>query len=141
MVGARHHSQNPREDSLSRCNHASRNKKCWRNRHDRSLIYVDGGATRTPSSISYYGCEMVDYQIDHSGTSPTTVYGGVYAGVYHTPLGRFSKLDCSTAKRVAIPNDTSSESSRRDVCIADLFGIDPIPTVEISTTENRPREL
>ena len=46
----------------------------------------------------------------------------VYDGVHHTPLGRFSKLDCSTTKRVPIPNDTSSESSRRDVSNADLFG-------------------
>ena len=31
----------------------------------------------------------------------------VYAGVNHTqtPLGRFSKLDCSTTKRAPIPND------------------------------------
>ena len=36
-------------------------------------------------------------------------------GVYHTPLGRFSKFDCSTTKKVPIPKDTSSESSRRDV--------------------------
>ena len=39
----------------------------------------------------------------------------VYDFVYQPPLGRFSKLDCSTAKRVPIPNGTSSESSRRDV--------------------------
>ena len=31
------------------------------------------------------------------------------------PLRWFSKLDCSTAKRAPIPNDTCSESSRRDV--------------------------
>ena len=31
-----------------------------------------------------------------------------------TRLGRFSKLDCSTNKRVPVPNDMSSESSRRD---------------------------
>ena len=46
----------------------------------------------------------------------------VYDGVHHTPLGRFSKLDCSTIKIVSIPNDTFSESSRRDVSGADLFG-------------------
>ena len=33
-----------------------------------------------------------------------------YDGAYHTPLGRFSKLDCSTIKRVPIPNDTSLEA-------------------------------
>ena len=38
-----------------------------------------------------------------------------------------------------IVNDTSSESSWRDVAKADLFGIDTIPTaVEISTMENIP---
>ena len=37
-------------------------------------------------------------------------------------LVRFSKLDCSTTKRVLILNDMSSESSRRDVSSADLFG-------------------
>ena len=63
-----------------------------------------------------------------------------YGGVYHTPcLGRFSKLDCSTIKTVPIPNETSSESSRRDVSNAQLGGTGTIPTVEISTMENRPR--
>ena len=40
---------------------------------------------------------------------------------------------------VPIPNDTSSESSRRDVPNADLFATGTIPRVEISTMENRPR--
>ena len=37
--------------------------------------------------------------------------------------GRLSKLDCSTTKmvRLAIPNDASSETSRRDHSNADLF--------------------
>ena len=55
------------------------------------------------------------------------------------PLGRFSKLDCSTTKRVPIPNDAFSESSHRDVSNADRFGTGSIPTVEISRMENRPR--
>ena len=41
---------------------------------------------------------------------------------YHTPLVRFSKLDCSTTKRVPRPHDTWSESSRRDVSHDKLFG-------------------
>ena len=49
----------------------------------------------------------------------------------------FSKLDCSTTKRmpIYIPNDTSSKSSRRHVSNAVLFGTDTtIPTaVGIST--------
>ena len=53
--------------------------------------------------------------------------------LYHTPLVRFSKLDCYTAKRVPIPNDAPSESSRRYVSSADT-----VPSVEISTMENRP---
>ena len=32
-----------------------------------------------------------------------------------------------------IPNDTSSERSRLDVCDADVFGIGMIPDVEISS--------
>ena len=62
-------------------------------------------------------------------------------GVYHTPLGRvfFFKLDYSTTKKVLIPNDTSSDSSRQDVSDAGLFGTDTIPTVEIWIMENRPR--
>ena len=40
----------------------------------------------------------------------------VYDGIYHPRLGRFPKLDCSTTKSVPIPNDTFSESSRRDTC-------------------------
>ena len=46
----------------------------------------------------------------------------VYVGVYHPPEAVFSKLDCSTTKAVPISNDnTSSESSRRDVFNAELF--------------------
>ena len=66
--------------------------------------------------------------------------GAVYSILhYDTPLGRSSKLDCSTTKKVPIPNDTSSESSRRDAYNADLFGTVIIPAVEISTMEDRPR--
>ena len=45
----------------------------------------------------------------------------VYDGVYHTPVGRFSKRDCSTTKRVPIPNGTSLESSQRDGFKPPLF--------------------
>ena len=41
--------------------------------------------------------------------------------MYHTPLRRFSKLDSSTAKTSPIPDDTSSESSRRDVSNGDFL--------------------
>ena len=57
--------------------------------------------------------------------------------VYHTPMGRFSKADCSTTKRVQTPNDTSSESSRRDISNADIFGTVTAPTVEIPSMENQ----
>ena len=63
----------------------------------------------------------------------------VYDGVYHTHLGRFSELDCSKIKRVPIPNDTSSESSWRDVSNVDLFGTGTVSAVKISGMENRPR--
>ena len=62
----------------------------------------------------------------------------VHDGVYHTPLRRFPKLDSSATKRVPIPNGTSSESSRREVSNAELFGTDTISTMETSTMENRP---
>ena len=38
-----------------------------------------------------------------------------------------------------IPNDTSSESSRRDISNADLFGNETIPIVQMSSMDNRPR--
>ena len=67
-----------------------------------------------------------------------TVYDGVSC---RTPLEQFSKLDCSTTKRVPIPNDTFPASSGRDVSIADLYGTaTTIPTIPtIPTMENRPR--
>ena len=55
-----------------------------------------------------------------------------------SPLERFSKLDCSTTNRVPMPNDTSSESSWRDVSYADLFRTSIILTVEISTMKIGP---
>ena len=64
----------------------------------------------------------------------------VHDGVYHTPLGEVSKLDCSTDKRVPIPNDASSESSLTDASNAHVVATGTIPTaVEISIMENRPR--
>ena len=65
-----------------------------------------------------------------------------YTTVYITlPWGGGSRLDCSTTKRVPIPNDASSESSRRDVSNAVLFGADTIPTVEISTSSRQNKAL
>ena len=63
----------------------------------------------------------------------------VYITFSHTS-GAFPKVDCSTTRRVPTvptPNDTSWESSRRDVANAELFGTDTsIPAaVEISTIE------
>ena len=61
----------------------------------------------------------------------TTVYL-----VYHTPLGRFSKL-------VPIVSHTEryifGKLSGRDDSNADRLGSDTIPTVEMSIVENRPR--
>ena len=51
------------------------------------------------------------------------------AGYMTHPWSVLSKIDCSTTKRVPIPNDTSSESSRRDVYNADPIGTDTIPTM------------
>ena len=45
----------------------------------------------------------------------------VYDRVYYIPPGRFSKVDRRTTKRVPIPNETPSESSRLDVSNADRF--------------------
>ena len=88
------------------------------------------------------------YLTDGGGGAPSTSEEPPHPSSYHIGrcvslplLGRFSKLDCSTTKRVPvpIPNDMSSESSRRDVSNADTFGTDTIPTVEISIMQNRPR--
>ena len=40
----------------------------------------------------------------------------VHDGVYHSPLGRFSKFECSTTQGecAKVPNDTCSENARRD---------------------------
>ena len=53
-------------------------------------------------------------------TSAVLYCRAVYDGVHHSPLRRFSKVDCSTTKRVPIPNDTSSESSTY-VAVGDKF--------------------
>ena len=61
------------------------------------------------------------------------------AHITHTLRRFFQALDCSTTKRVPIPNDASSESPRLDVSYAGLFGTDGIPTDEISTMDSWPR--
>lgn len=61
--------------------------------------------------------------------------------MYHTPVGRFPKLDCLLCDQegaVPIPNDTPSQSSPRHAANADLFSNGTIPTVDISSMENRP---
>ena len=47
-------------------------------------------------------------------------------GAYTAPLGRISKLDFSTTKRMSIPNDTSSESSQRNLSNTGVVRTDPI---------------
>ena len=71
----------------------------------------------------------------------TRIQGTWYDGVCHPPpWGGVPSSITPTTKRAPIPNDASSESSRRDVFNYDLFGIDTIPTaVEISSMENRLR--
>ena len=69
-------------------------------------------------------------------------YAIPYRTVYIThPWSGFSKLDCSTTKRVPQYRTirTSSASSRRDFSDADHFGTDTtrIQTVEILTMDNR----
>ena len=86
-----------------------------------------------------FACEKIAASITQKGAAPaargrgmclkvTTTYcrirRTVVVYIYHTPLGRFFKLDCSTTKRAPIPNDTSRESSRRDFSKAVLFGTD-----------------
>ena len=70
---------------------------------------------------------------------PASKMATVRDGVYHTTLRRLSKPNFSTTKWAPISNDTTSESSRRDVSNAHRSGTGTIPTVEISTMENRPR--
>ena len=61
-----------------------------------------------------------------------------YDDLYHTPLRRFCKVDCSTTTRVPIPNDTVPlpKALGEAFPTPTLFGTDAIiPTLaEISTT-------
>ena len=54
--------------------------------------------------------------------------------MYHTPLSLFSKVDCSTTKRVPTPGGASSESSGRDV-------FNDSNCRDIHPMERRPREV
>ena len=93
-----------------------------------------------------FDCRLMVKEVDKRGNvrNKTVLYPlprMTVCYVYHTTLGRFSKVDCSTTKRVPTvptPNDTSSESSQPDVSNAELVGTDPIPAVDISTMEIRP---
>ena len=66
--------------------------------------------------------------------------------IYHTPPGSFFELDCSTTKRVPIPNSLcmSSESSRRDnpttFFAPKVFRLLRYQ-VKTSTMENRPSDI
>ena len=60
-------------------------------------------------------------------TACTVLVYRIQCTVYHTPLGRFSKRDCLTTKRVPIPTETSSENSRGDMSNAAFFGTASIP--------------
>ena len=70
----------------------------------------------------------------HNGARVSSISLPYYKTVsYHivTPLGRFSKLECLTTKRVSNQYRTEmcSESSRRAVSSADFCGTDSAPTV------------
>ena len=102
------------------------------------------GCVNIGEHMVWYG--MVWYGMLWYGMAPA-ILGyriGRCTSISHT-LGRFSKIDCSPSKRMPRPNATSSESSRRHVSNADLIGTDIfqllIPTMEISTMENRPRGM
>lgn len=62
-------------------------------------------------------------------------------GVSDSPVGRFSKLECSTT--ISVPyrttRCTSSEGPRRDVSNADLLDTDTILSVEILSMKIRPK--
>ena len=66
--------------------------------------------------------------------------------VYHIPLGRFSKVDCTTTKREDINTEqrvyASSEISRRDFATQSFLAPAPligVPAVDTSSMENRLR--
>ena len=98
---------------------------------------------RTPPVESKASCGMRVRGVDTNTTTNTVLekrsvpYSTVY---YHPPWGGFpSSIARQPRGCQSIPNDTSSERSRRDVSRADVFGTDTVPTVETSTMENRPR--
>ena len=68
-------------------------------------------------------------------------YAGQAAEARDVSGAHLKEFNCSTTKRVSIPTDTSSGSSLIDASNADGFGIDTIPTAEISTMENQPRAV
>ena len=81
------------------------------------------------TKLCYWGSPLVTRLLYSSKTRPlVSTWLGSYpyatvCSVNHTLLGRFSKVDFSTAKRVPKPNDTctSSESFRRGVFNARPF--------------------
>ena len=59
---------------------------------------------------------------------------------HHTPLGRFSVVDISTAVGIVpLPRRSALEPSRRERSEAVSFGIGTLSVVEKSCLENRPR--
>ena len=77
----------------------------------------DPGLTLSGKKFSTQACLRLHTTCTPS--NPPTVYD---SSVHRTPLGRLSKVDCLTTKRVRIPNFTSSKSSPRHPSNADLFG-------------------
>ena len=73
----------------------------------------------------------------------TTHTGTVYDGVYHTPLGRFTMLDISTAAGIVSGAEKVGvgTSRRRDRSEDVSFGIGTHLVVERSSLENRPRSV
>ena len=108
-----------------------------------SIVYVDLFDKDEFSPVfSTADCNYTQYSqyvdfFDKNEFSPVVAVYRIRRCISHTPLGRLSKPDCSTTKRGAIPNDTSSESSRRDISNADIFGTVTAPTVEIPSMENQ----
>lgn len=74
-----------------------------------ALDVVDGDGyireERTTAECKKWKNQNDDYSI--------TPVPYVYDGAHHTPLGLFSKSDCSTSKRVPKPTDTTAKRLQR----------------------------
>ena len=89
-------------------------------------------------AVPQRSCLVVKVRHSHEEVSPRNYKNRLYDGVCHIPLGRFPQARLlGNQESAPTPNDTCSQSSRRDVSNAAFFGTATVLPTIVEILSNR----